>query len=45
LTIFDKYESKYDKLKKSWSFEKNHYEAVLTDLKEIAIIEKKNSRS
>ena len=43
LTIFDKYESKYDKLKKSWSFEKNHYEAVLTDLKEIAIIEKKTA--
>ena len=43
LTIFDKYESKYDKLKKSWSFEKNHYEGVLNDLKEIAIIEKKTA--
>lgn len=44
-TFFEKYNSNYDRQKKSWSFEKIHYDEVVNDLKEAVIIDVKKAES
>lgn len=44
-TFFEKYNSNYDRQKKSWSFEKIHYDEVVNDLKEAVIIDIKKAES
>ena len=44
-TVFEKYNSNYDRQKKSWSFEKIHYDDVVNDLKEVVIIDNKKAES